>query len=132
MGGTPLDAGEGTGGDSGPGAPPQFGWNWGAFLLSLPWLLAHRMPLYASALLAVGIAADYVALSGLAGIASLAVGIYLGVHGDRLAWQRRRFRGAEHFYEVQRAWMRWGVGTAAAVLPVLLFHLWLGICGDGP
>jgi hypothetical protein len=125
----PLEASEETAGDPGPGAPPQFGWNWGAFLLSLPWLAAHRMPLYTLAYLAAGIASGYVRLFS---VVTLAASVYLGVHGDRLAWQRRRFRSAEHFHEVQRAWMRWGVGTAAVVVPVVLFHGWLGICAEGP
>jgi prepilin-type processing-associated H-X9-DG protein len=63
------------------------------------------------------------------GICSLAISIYIGVNGHKLAWRNRRFEGGiSQYLQVQRAWHNWGVGLlliipviailAAIVLPV--------------
>lgn len=83
--------------------PDIQGLNWGAFLLAPFWSVAHNVWIGLLCL-----------IPGLGWIVS----IILLIKGNDLAWQNRRFRDANHFYDVQRAWMIWGI--VLAILNVLV------------
>lgn len=77
---------------SGSPVPPEIqGWNWGAFLLSWIWGLGNSVMI---ALLALIIPFW---------------SIYLGIKGNELAWQNKRWDSVEHFKQVQSKWTRWGL-----------------------
>lgn len=65
------------------------GWNWGAFLLSVPWGLANHV---------------YLALLCSLPIIGLIMPFYLGEHGNELAWKHKYWENEEHFKRVQRGW----------------------------
>jgi hypothetical protein len=70
-------------------------WNWGAFLLSWPWALGHRVWIGLLAILPVG-------------PLPLIMAIILGARGNEWAWQNRKFRSIEDFRSTQSGWVRWG------------------------
>jgi hypothetical protein len=88
-------------------------WNWGAFAMTPIWCFSHGM-------IGLGFAAM---LTSLLGPAGFIIPIYLGVSGNKLAWQNRRFSGIEHFRQVQDAWARWGVGTLSIALLLMVLAL---------
>lgn len=103
---------ENTSGTKGP-VPPEVanaGWNWGAFGANWIWLIGHNQ-------VALGIvwvvlrllfAAPSFYLYTL--LADLGIFCYLGMNGNTLAWQSRRFKSIEEFKAVQKAWAPWGIG----------------------
>ena len=98
------------------GVPPTiaaFKWNWGAFLLSWIWSFNQRLPLFGAGILVLGLLSAIPLVGIIFSLASLGIQIYLGVKGHQLAWENRRFEGGvPQFLDVQRAWLRWGVGLA--------------------
>lgn len=48
---------------------------------------------------------------------------YLGVKGNELAWEHRKFESVEQFKEVQRKWMYWGIGVFVASI-VFFMMMW--------
>ena len=104
-----------TSGQSGAQPPAELqGWNWGAFLLSWIWALAHRAWL--------GFALSLLLFLGMVGP------IYLGVMGNQLAWRNRRWESVQQFKDTQRVWFIWGLvflgvplvlAISAAVLSVI-------------
>jgi hypothetical protein len=91
--------------------PPEiaaFKWNWGAFLMNWLWLCFHGMVLYGIGLLVVLIVLN----SRHVGFLGLAINIYLGINGHKLAWKNRRFESIEQYKKVETAWMRWGIALA--------------------
>lgn len=88
-------------------------WSWGGFGLSWIWLIAHNM---------VGWAVLLLVCSCIPG-AALGAAIYLGISGNRLAWQNRRFESVDHFKTVQKIWGQWAIGIliAAIAIDVLMF-----------
>jgi len=102
-----MDAIENTSGQPGAKLPDKLkGWNWGAFLLNWIWAIPHRawLGLVLSLLL------------------NIVGAIYLGVMGNELAWQNRRFADINEFKAVQKAWATWG-------LVLLLVGVGLGVAG---
>jgi hypothetical protein len=94
-----------------PGALPPAGvpgWNWGAFLLTPFWAIAHQV---------------WIGLLCFVPYVGWVMSIVLGVKGSEWAWQNRRFESVEHFHDVQRAWMLWAIGlnVAGAGLAFLIF-----------
>jgi hypothetical protein len=109
--------------------PPEIatqGWNWGAFYFSWIWSLAHGLPLIGVLILLSVLFTCWIPLLNL--VVPLTWMIYLGVQGNTLAWQNRRFDGVDHFFTVQRIWAKFALGFFVAkivliTLVVLLFVL---------
>lgn len=72
------------------------GWNWGAFLLSWIWAIGNQVWLGLLALVPLG-------------PLPLIIAIFLGIKGNELAWNARKFESVEQFKAVQSAWAKWGV-----------------------
>jgi len=70
-------------------------WNWGGFGCCFIW--AAAMNLWGWFVL------------GLLPVVSWFASFYLGVYGNRLAWQSRRWASFEQFKETQRIWNVWGI-----------------------
>lgn len=93
--------------------PPiaELKWNWGAFSLGGLWCFSHGLPWLGA--IPIGIAVAEILVHGWVrialAVAHLALSIFLGFEGHRLAWRHRRFRDVRQFMEVQRTWMLWGV-----------------------
>lgn len=87
--------------------PPEIAalkWNWGAFSFSWIWCLNHKM-------MALGLGIMIVSFIPYVSLLTLPAVIYLGISGHKLGWQNRRFEGGvPQFFDVQSAWMKWGVG----------------------
>jgi len=83
-----------------PPAVEQAKWSWGAFQLSWIWLMAHNM---------VGWGVIALVANWLCSPVYLAPMIYLGISGNRLAWQNRRYESVEHFLAVEKIWSNWGI-----------------------
>jgi len=91
------------------------GWNWGA-CLATPlgiWPFAHRLRRLA-------IAAAVISVTPVAAVFVLAFAIYLGKHGNELAWRHRPFRSLEEFQATQLAWRRWGIRVWVALVALVL------------
>ncbi len=97
--------------------PPEVearGWNWGAFVFNWIWCMAHGMPLLGVGLLLLN-------CTGLGIVGS----IILGIQGNKLGWQNRRFESVDHFFTVEQTWAKWALGLfifsiIIVVLAVLL------------
>jgi hypothetical protein len=97
--------------DSGTGAtavlPAELrGFNWGGFLLSLFWAIAHNTWLGLLCL-----------VPGIGWIMSFV----LGFKGNEWAWQNRKWDSIEHFRATQKVWTIWGI-----IIAVLMLVLWIG------
>ena len=87
---------ENTSGTAGAQAPREIlRWNWGAFLLTPIWSIAHQV---------------WIGLLCFVPYVGWIMSIVLGIKGSEWAWQNRRFDSIQQFREVQRVWMLWGVG----------------------
>lgn len=98
--------------------PPEIaakGWNWGAFFWNWIWCLSHGMPL-----IGIGILIG----SCIPGV-GLVAAIILGIQGNKLGWQNRRFDSVDHFFKVERTWAKWALGFFVGLIIVytLLFIL---------
>lgn len=80
-------------------------WNWGAFLLPIPWGLAHGV---------------YISLLFLIPIVGLVVPFYLGAKGNQKAWEARYWESEEKFASRQRKWAIAGVVVTIIVLMIYL------------
>lgn len=78
----------------------QGGWNWGAFWFSWLWLMNHGLVAWGVGLLVLSFI-PYIS------ILSLGAAIYLGVSGNKLGWQNRRFDSIDDFRACQRKWAMW-------------------------
>ena len=120
------------------GGPPEIEglhWNWGAFFCGWLWCVFHRV--FGLALLAVAaglliaffsvfiLPSGYALPSELMAVVLFGLCCYLGMHGHRLGWERRRFTGGvTQFLAVQWAW---AVGGAVAFGVSVLFCVTLGV-----
>ena len=110
-------------------------WNWGAFLFNWVWALAHNswfgllalfFPVVSFlALFASGWVLAIVFFAGLIG--TVAVAILLGIKGNKLAWQNRKFANREEFESVQRIWARVALITYAFILALALLAIAAGV-----
>ncbi len=80
-------------------------WNWGAFLLTFLWMLNHGM----IGLGLLVLVANFIPILGF--FIQIGIAIYAGMKGHELAWKKRRFNDLEHYFQVQRKWMYWGIGV---------------------
>lgn len=86
-------------------------WNWGAFLLAPFWTLSNRLE-------------KWTILTFIPGV-NLAAVIYLGVYGNRLAYDKSDIRNIEHFMVLQRQWNKWAIrifwlGIAASIVGLFI------------
>lgn len=70
-------------------------WNWGAFLLAPFWTLSNRLE-------------KWTIITFIPGV-NLVAGIYLGRHGNRLAYEKSDIRNIEHFMGLQAQWNKWAI-----------------------
>ncbi len=84
------------------------GFNWGAFLLNWIWSIGNT---------SCGFAVLSFVLA-LIPLVNLGWAIYLGIKGNELAWQSKRWNDVEHFRRTQRTWTR--VALALLVVGILL------------
>lgn len=84
-------------------------WNWGAFLIPLPWGIAHRV---------------WIGVLSVIPLVGLGVKIWMGATGGRRAWQNKQWRSPSHFEETQRIWAWIGLGVRVfLVVPLLLVSI---------
>ncbi len=81
---------ENTSGTGGPVPEEIKGWNWGAFWLNWIWGIGNSV---------------WIAFVVL--VLGLIWQIYLGVKGNELAWQNRKFESVQQFKDTQAAWSKW-------------------------
>jgi hypothetical protein len=91
------------------------GWNWGAFLLTWVWGIGNKVWIALLALIPVPL------------LASIAIGIVLGLKGNEWAWQNKQWKSIEHFRHSQRIWLYWGLAALAAPFVLILGLLLIAI-----
>jgi hypothetical protein len=99
------------------------GWNWGAFYFSWIWLFNHKMTGLAVGLLVFNILSVVIPFIGILG---LPAAIWLGVSGNKMAWQNRRWDSIEDCKACQRVWAFWVLGVflsvfVLAIIAAILF-----------
>jgi hypothetical protein len=133
---SPVDEFQNTSGYGGA-VPPEIArlkWNWGAFYFPQLWLLAHGMiPAGLGMILAV-VAVRMAVIKfgpmfGLLNIGVIAVNIWLGVSGHKLAWQKRRYDSLQHYFAVETAWKNWALGLFLFVLVCITAAIAVGFFG---
>ena len=70
-------------------------WNWGAFLLAPIWTLAHKLE-------------KWTILWFVPGVNDIVI-FYLGINGNRLAFEKSSIKSIDDFITVQKDWGRWSV-----------------------
>ena len=85
--------------------------NWGAFLLTPFWCVAHNV---------------WIGLLCLVPYIGWIIPFVLLLRGNEMAWQSRRFDSVAHFQEVQTIWMRWGVALLVIGLVSLVSIVVIG------
>lgn len=118
----PMGGGEQVGGENvhsnypraggyghGPSEDDLKKFNWGAFLLNWIWGLNHKYPM---ALIALGLGIlSAIPLIGLIfTLGQIGYGIWLGINGNKIAWDSGRFSSVEEMHKCQQIWAKWGVG----------------------
>lgn len=120
------------------GGPPEvedLHWNWGAFFCGWLWCFFHKTPGFAVLIILAGLflaafnlfilPSGYALPSELMALVLFGLCCYLGMHGHRMAWERRRFLGGvPQYLAVQRAW---AVGGAVAFGVSAVFCVTLGL-----
>ena len=106
-------------------------WNWGAFYFGWIWGIFNKVYI-ALVQLVVNIFAFALSASGLGVIApfftlaSVGIGIWLGVKGSRLAWDNGAYRNLEHFRSVRHGWnvaaaIVFGISIFIIIISLILF-----------
>lgn len=95
----------------------QGGFNWGAFLLNWIWTIGNTSCGFA----VLSTVLSFIPLVG------LGWAIYLGIKGNELAWQSKRWNSVEHFRSTQRTWTR--VGIAVVLVSILITCACVGLGG---
>jgi hypothetical protein len=101
-------------------------WSWGPFFLWLFWVWWNADQKLKIAAAVIFVCEFIPFINFLAGIAALALAIYLGLKGNRIMAANRQFTSVEQFVAVQTAWAKWGVillivSVALGILSVVLF-----------
>lgn len=107
-----------TSGTLGP-IPPEvlaMRWSWAAFFWNWLWMCNNGLA-GARVLLFISCFIPYVNVISV---------IYLGLNGNQLAWQYRRFESVDHFKRVQSTWGQWALWM---FLGTLAFELFIGLIG---
>lgn len=86
-------------------------WNWGAFLLTFIWGIGH------------GVMRSFLVLVPFYGFYEW---FMLGIHGNRWAWEKRRWESVEKFHHSQRAWAKAGI-----IVTSIVFLIFVANSGSG-
>lgn len=98
---------------SGTPVPPEVKrWSWGGFLLTWIWGIGNNVWISLLALLSI--------IPWVGWIAGLTMRIILGIRGNEWAWQRKKWDSIEHFNQIQRRWMWWGIAGIAAYIMLVI------------
>jgi hypothetical protein len=85
-------------------------WNWGAFWLNAIWLMNHGK-------LVLGLAIFVLSFVPLLGpCILLGSACYVGVKGNDIAYNNRKFVSIEQYVDVQDAWQTWGFAFISAII----------------
>jgi hypothetical protein len=79
-------------------------WNWGAFLLTFIWGMAH------------GVMRSFLVFVPFYGFYEW---FMLGLHGNRWAWEKRRWESVEKFHQSQRSWAKWGIIVTGVIFLII-------------
>jgi hypothetical protein len=79
-------------------------WNWGAFLLTFIWGIGN------------GVMRSFLVFIPFYGFYEW---FMLGIHGNRWAWEKRRWESVEQFHRSQRSWAKWGIVVSVIILLIL-------------
>ncbi len=123
----PTGVASSTVGVNGPFPAELAGWNWGAFLLNWIWGIGHSVWIALLVLLL-----GFIPFIG--SIGALGLAIYLGIKGNELAWQNRKFESVEQFKAVEKAWTKWAVillilGIVLGILGFIAFFVLIAASG---
>lgn len=88
------------------------GWNWGAFLLTWIWGIGNQVWWGLLALIPIG-------------FVQLGVAIYLGVKGNELAWQARKYESVAQFKETQKKWAI--AGLIVFIVQIILIAVFMAV-----
>ncbi len=116
----------GAAGANGSELPDELrGWNWGAFLLTWIWAIAHKT--WIGLLSLVGGLIPFVGP-----VIVLVMWIMLGLKGNEWAWKNRKFASVEEFKEVQKKWAIWGLVLfiISIVLTAVFFSMIMALLGS--
>ena len=114
------------------GAPEAVrgGWNWGAFAFPVFWLFAHKLNNWAWGIFGLNMASRFLGRSApeavqgsiglVVGLVQLGLAIYLGINGNRMGWESRRFDSVEDFKACQRIWAYWVLGWAVVLIIIFI------------
>jgi len=92
--------------------------NWGAFLLTLFWSIAHNV---------------WIGLLVLIPYVGWIMPFVLLFKGNEMAWKSRRFESVQHFMLVQSIWTKWGVGLTVTCLGLwILLIIFMAALATGP
>ena len=107
-----------TSGTRGAEVPPSIKrWNWAAFLVPDIWGVFNGIPW---TLILILLAYSPFPPFGIRVAIVIAARVFLGLRGNQLAWQGKKWRSETHFREVQRRWVNLSVVTVL-ILMVLIF-----------
>lgn len=81
----------------------NMGFSWGAFGLGLIWVIANRV--WMPGLLVLLAFVPY-----LGWLWSVGFGVYMGIHGHKLAWRNREFQSVQQFKDTMAVWNNWAIG----------------------
>ena len=80
-------------------------WNWGAFLLTFIWGMGN------------GVMRSFLVFVPFYGFYEW---FMLGIHGNRWAWEKRRWESVEKFHQSQRSWAKWGIIVTSIVFVLFI------------
>lgn len=103
-----------TGSLNGPMPAELNHWSWSAFLLNWIWGIAHNV---------------WIALLMFVPFVNFFVSIYLGIKGNELAWENRKFESVDQFKAVQRIWTNWGIGiwVVSFIITIFTFSMMIAL-----
>lgn len=103
--------------------------NWGAFIFGSLWGLFNGIYWPIIVMVLARIASSFFpAVSMFAcGIISLMISLYLGLNGNRIAWDRVDYYSVEKFYASQRRWTIAGIALIAILLVIFIVLALVGV-----
>lgn len=103
------------------------GFNWGAFLISLPWSIFNKawigLGIVGVSIVLFCILADLVPNTDIMLILPYLLSLVIGFKGNEWAWQNRKWQSIDQFRRVQKIWSWWGIGFGIMVLLFFTFYL---------
>ena len=96
--------------------------NWGAFFLNWIWCLANE---YFKGALIFFFLPLVNLIPFIGSFIALGLYIWLGINGNRIAWQQKRWDSVEHFHKVQKIWAIVGVIFGFIGLTLVIYSMLL-------